>query len=90
MSEQNEIKEVIEAETVKDVVKKKCDVTTPIKIAAVTVACAGLGVIGGIWIVTAAAAAEIVLPAALCLNVGGITGGALGLVFGIGKKKENK
>ena len=59
-----------------------------VKTTASTVAGASLGVTGGIALVTAAAAAEIVLPVALCLWTVGLAGGAVGLLFGMpGKKK---
>lgn len=59
-----------------------------VKTAASTVAGASIGVTGGIALVTAAAAAEVVLPVALCLWTVGLAGGAVGLLFGIPAKKK--
>ena len=67
--------------------RKGIDFTKPIKVVAVTCACAGAGVIGAIGAVTAAAVGEVVLPALLCMKVAGITGGAIGLALGLGRKK---
>ena len=67
--------------------KKPINWGKPVKVVAVTAACAGVGIIGAIGAVTCCAVSEVVLPAVLCMKVAGITGGAIGLVLGIGKKK---
>lgn len=82
LNENREVKETGYAEK-----KKSFDLARPIKAVAITAACAGVGIIGAIGAVTVAAVGEIVLPAALCLKVAGITGGAIGLALGIGRKK---
>lgn len=81
LSEKNEPKETNGG------LRKGIDFTKPIKVVAVTCACAGAGVIGAIGAVTAAAVGEVVLPALLCMKVAGITGGAIGLALGLGRKK---
>ena len=63
-------------------------VSEGIKTGASTVAGAGLGVIAGIAGIVAAAAIEIVLPVSLCLWATGVSGGALGLVLGLNKKRK--
>ena len=70
--------------------RKHFDMAKPIKVVAITAACTGVGIIGAIGAVTAAAVGEVVLPAVLCMKVAGITGGAIGLAFGIGGKKHDK
>ncbi len=45
----------------------------------------GIGVVGGISLVVAAAAADVAVPALLLLKAFGLTGGALGFVKGIKK-----
>lgn len=50
-----------------------------------TVAGVGAGVVTGITLVVAAAAAEVAVPALLALNALGLTGGALGFLRGIKK-----
>jgi len=71
--------------------RKGIDFTKPIKVVAVTCACAGAGVIGAIGAVTAAAVVgEFVLPALLCMKVAGITGGAIGLALGLGRKESRE
>jgi hypothetical protein len=45
----------------------------------------GIGVVGGISLVVAAAAADVAVPALLLLKAFGLTGGALGFVTGIKK-----
>lgn len=70
--------------------KRSCDFRGPVKTIALTAAFAGAGVLGAIAAVTAAAVGEVILPAALCLKVAGVTGGAIGLALGIGTKKQNK
>ena len=69
-------------------IDKSIDLGKPIKVVAITAACAGVGVMGAIGVVTCCCLGEILLPAALCLKVAGITGGAIGLVLGIGRKKQ--
>lgn len=54
-----------------------------------TVTGAGLGVIGGITAISAAAFGEILLPVGICLWATGVTGGAIGFLLGIpGKNKK--
>ncbi len=67
---------------------KAVDVGSVVKPVATTTAGAGVGVVGAIAGITTAAAFEIVLPVALCLWACGITGGAIGLTFGMGRKKK--
>ncbi len=62
---------------------------TGIKAAASIVSGVGIGVIGGIAAITAAAIGEVVLPIGLCLWATGITGGALGLLA-TGRSGERK
>lgn len=50
-----------------------------------TAAGLGVGVVAGITLVVAAAAAEVAVPALLLLKALGLTGGALGFVTGIKK-----
>lgn len=59
-----------------------------VKTVASTVAGASIGVVGGIVVITAAAAIEILLPVGLCLWATGLAGGSIGILFGIKKKKE--
>lgn len=60
-----------------------------VKAVASTVAGASLGVAGGIAAITAAAAAEILLPVGLCLWTIGLAGGAIGLLFGSKNKQKD-
>ncbi len=50
-----------------------------------TAAGLGVGVVTGIGLVVAAAAAEVAVPAVLVLKAFGLTGGALGFLTGIKK-----
>ena len=48
-----------------------------------TAAGLGVGIVSGIGLVVAAAAAEVAVPAVLVLKAFGLTGGALGFLTGI-------
>ena len=50
----------------------------------------GVGLIGAAIGVAALAAAEITLPAMLCLKAAGIVGGGVGLVFGVNSVQKRK
>ena len=59
-----------------------------VKTGAATVAGVGLGLIAGVAGIAAAAVIEIVLPVSLCLWATGVSGGAIGLLLGMGSKKN--
>lgn len=69
--------------------KRNINLLKPLRVVAVTTACAAIGVLGAIGAVTIAAAAEVVLPAALCLKAAGIAGGAVGLFLGLSSEKSS-
>lgn len=68
--------------------KRGISLRRPIKTAAITVASAGVGVLGAVAGITVASVFEIALPIGLCLWAGGVTCGAIGLALGVHKKKE--
>jgi len=70
--------------------KRGTDLRRPIKAAAFTAAGAGTGVLAAIAGITVAGIFEIALPVGLCLWAGGVTCGAIGLAFGMGKKKKSE
>ncbi len=72
--------------------KQGVDFRKSIKAIVATTAGAGLGVLGAVAGVTAAAVMlEVALPVTLCVWAGGIACGALGLSIGVGEnKKEGK
>ena len=70
--------------------KKGIDFRRPVKTAAFTAAGAGAGVLGAIAGITVVGLFEIALPVGLCLWVGGVTCGAIGLVLGMSKKKKSQ
>ena len=79
---------MINREMTKEEELDEFNVAQGIKTGATTVAGAGLGLIAGVAGIAAAAAIEIVLPVTLCLWAAGVSGGALGLLLGIGQKKK--
>jgi len=81
---------MINRETIKEEELDEFRVCQGIKTGATTVAGAGLGLIAGVAGIAAAAAIEIVLPVTLCLWATGVSGGALGLLLGIDRKKSVK
>ncbi len=58
------------------------------KIASKTAAGVGIGAIAGLGTLAAAALAEVTLPVVFVLKVFGFTGGTLGLLQGIKRKKQ--
>ncbi len=69
--------------------KQGMDFGKSIKAVVATTAGAGLGVLGAVAGVTAAAVVlEVALPVTLCVWAGGIACGALGLSIGVGKGRE--
>jgi len=62
----------------------------PIRTVALTAASAGAGILGAIAGITVAGVFEIALPIGLCLWAGGVTCGAIGLAFGMGKKRKSE
>jgi len=79
---------MISRETTKEEELDEFNVCRGIKTGATTVAGAGLGLIAGVAGIAAAAAIEIVLPVSLCLWAAGVSGGAVGLLLGLDKKKK--
>lgn len=80
------------SEEVKRVINSYCSANTPednihtaCSIVGKALAGVGIGVVGGIGLVVAAAAADVAVPALLLLKAFGLTGGALGFVNGIKK-----
>jgi len=70
--------------------EKSIDLRRPVKTAAFTAAGAGTGVLAAIAGITVAGIFEIALPVGLCLWAGGVTCGAIGLAFGMGRKKKSE
>ena len=59
-------------------------------IVAKTAAGVGIGLIGAAVGVAALSAAEVALPAMLCLKAAGIVGGGIGLIFGVNSVQKRK
>lgn len=61
-----------------------------VEVIAKTATGVGVGLLGAAVGVAALAAADIVLPALLCLKAAGVVGGGIGLLFGVNSVKKNK